>query len=49
MISLNKCNGSCNVVADLSTKVHALSKAKDINVEVFNVITTIYEAKTLVK
>ena len=31
MISLNKCNGSCNVVDDLSTKICVPSKTKDID------------------
>ena len=35
MISLDKCNGSCNVLDDLSTKTCASSKTKDVNVKVF--------------
>ena len=34
MTSLDKCNGSCNVVDDLSTKICVPSKTKDINFEV---------------
>ena len=49
MISLDKCNGSCNVVGDLSTKIRVPSKTKYVNVKVLNKITKIYEAKTLVK
>ena len=49
MISLDKCNGSCNAVDDLSTNIYIPSKTKDINVKVFNMITRIIEAKTLVK
>ena len=49
MITLDKCNGSCNVVDDLSTKSCAPSESKDINVEVFNLITRINKAKTSVK
>ena len=41
IISLNKCNGSCNVVDDLSTKIHAPSETKDVNVKVFNMIKRI--------
>ena len=36
MISLDKCNGSCNV---LSPKICVPKKTKDINVKVFNKIT----------
>ena len=49
MISLNKCNGSCNSIHDLSTKICVPSKTKDINVKVFNMITNKYESKTMVK
>ena len=49
MISLYKCSGSCNAINELSTKICAPSKLKDINVKIFNVITRINEAKTLVK
>ena len=45
----NKCSGSCNSVEDLSTKIYVLSKTKDINVNVFNMITSINEAKTMMK
>ena len=34
MISLDKCNGSCNAVDDLSTKICVLSETKDVNVKV---------------
>ena len=49
IISLDKCNGCCNAVDDLSTKICAPSETKDVNVEVFNTIAKINEAKTLVK
>ena len=35
MISLDKCNGSCNVVDNLSTKMCVPSEIKDLNVKVF--------------
>ena len=41
MISLDKCNGSCNAVNDLSTKIRVPSKTKDVNMKVFNMITRI--------
>ena len=46
MISLHKCSGSCNV---LLPKICILKKTKDINVEVFNMITNKTEAKTMTK
>ena len=49
MNSLDKCNESCNAVTDLSTKICVPSKTKDINVKVFTITTTTYNAKTLVK
>ena len=49
MFSLDKCNGSCNAVDDLSAKICIPIKTKDINVKAFNTIAIIYEAKTLVK
>ena len=45
MISLDKCNGSCDSVDDLSTKICAPSKTKDVNVKVFNMITNQIEMK----
>ena len=50
MISLDICNGSCNsAVDDLSAKVCVPSKTRNVNVKVFNMITRINQAKTLVK
>ena len=49
MINLYKCNGSCNVADDLSTKIFVPSKTKDVNVKVFNMVTGINEAKILIK
>ena len=49
MISLDKCNGSCNnSVDELSAKVYVPSKTKGVNVNVFNMITRMNETKTLV-
>ena len=46
MISLDKCNGSCNnAVDDFSAKVCVPTKTKGVNVKVFNIITRINEAK----
>ena len=46
-ITLDKYNGSCNVVDDLFTKISVPSERKDLNVKVFKMITS--EVKTLVK
>ena len=49
MISLNKCSGGCNSVDDVSAKICFPSKAKDVNVKVFNLITNRNEAKLLIE
>ena len=49
MVNLDKSAGSCNSVDDLSIKTCVPSKIKDTNVNVFNMITNINEAKTIVK
>ena len=49
MISLDKCSESCNAVDDLSTKICVRNKTKYVNAKVFNIITRVYEAKTLLK
>ena len=38
-IRLGKCNGGCNDVDDLSTKIFFLSQTKDVNVKYINVKT----------
>ena len=38
MISLDKCNGSCNVVVDISIQIYVPSETKDVNFKVFNMI-----------
>ena len=49
MISIEKYSVSCNAVDDLSTKICVPIKIRDIDVKVFNTITRINEAKTLIK
>ena len=49
MISLDKCYGSGTGVDDLSAKIWVPMKTKDVNFKVFNMITTINEAKPLMK
>ena len=45
MISLDKCNGSCIGIDDLSTKVCVPNETKCINVKsIFNMTTRINEA-----
>ena len=46
MVILDKCNGSCNAVDNLCTKICVPSETKDINVKVFNIITKINKVKT---
>ena len=46
MISLDKCNENCNAVDYLFMKMCVPSKTKDVNINVFNVITRIHEAET---
>ena len=48
MISLYKCNKRCDAV-DLSTKICVSSKTKNVLVKVFNMITRINEARTLIR
>ena len=47
MISLNKCNGSCNTF-NSSSKVSVPNKTQSTNVILFNIITKINEVKTLI-
>ena len=49
MIGLDKCNGSCNSVDDLSRKICVPNKTKNINVRVLNMITNKNEAKAMIK
>ena len=49
MISLDKCNGIYKSVNDLTMRICALSKTKDVNVNVFNMIINRNEAKKIVK
>ena len=49
MINLDKFNRSCNAFDNLSTKICVSNKMKSVNVKIFNIITKIIVAKTLVK
>ena len=46
MISLDKCNGSCNV---LSPKIYVPKETKDINMKIVNMIKNKNEAKAMTK
>ena len=50
VISLDKCNGSCNnAVGNLSAKVFVSTKKKGVNIKELNIIIRINVAKILVK
>ena len=49
MISLDLCNGSCNVVHDLFANICLPSITKNVNVKVFKTKTRIKEVKALIK
>ena len=49
VVNLDICNGSCNSLDDPSDKICALSKAEDMHLSVFNVITRINELQTLAR
>ena len=48
-VKLDSCVGSCNTLNNLSNKVCAPNKTEDLNLSVFNMITSINEAKALAK
>lgn len=37
-ISLDKCNGSCNIILDPSWRIYVPKKTEDISLNVFNMI-----------
>ena len=47
MISLDKCNGSCNTLTKISGKICFPNKKEDVNLSVFNLTKRKYESKTL--
>ena len=47
--NLARCVRSCNTLNDLSNKVCVPNKTKDLNLNIFNMITEINEPKTLTK
>ena len=48
-VKSERCVGSCNTLNDISNKVYVSSKIKDLNLNIFNIITGINKSKTLTK
>ena len=40
IFSIDRCNGSCNTFDDLSSRIYVPNKTKDVNLNIFNMITT---------
>ena len=49
VVSLNRCDGSCNTFDDLSIRISVPNKTEDVNLNVFNMVAAINEWKTLTK
>ena len=49
MVNLDRCNGSCNTLNDLSSKICVPGNTEDVNLNVFNIVTRINESKSLIK
>ena len=49
MITLDKCNGSCNTLSQIFGRICVPNKTEDINVNAFNLITRTSESKILIK
>ena len=48
-VKLHRCVGSCNTLNDLSNKVCASNKTKDLTLSVLKTIAAVNESKTLLK
>ena len=48
-VKLDRCDGCCNTLNDLSNKACVPHKTKYLNLSVFNMVTGINESKTLTK
>ena len=48
-VNLNRCNGSCNTLSDLPNRIRVPNKTKDLNLNVFDMITGINESEILTK
>ena len=49
MVSLDRFNGSCNALNDLSSKISVSDKTEDVDGNVFNMIAKVNESKALTK
>ena len=49
MVSLDRFNGTCNILDDPDGRICVLNKTGDVNLNVFNMTASINEAKTLGK
>ena len=49
IVNLDKFNGSCNTLVDISSRIYIWNKNVDANLNVFNMITGIDEWKTLTR
>ena len=49
MVSLDRCDGSFNILHDFSSKICASNKTENVNSNVFDVIIRINESKTIAK
>ena len=47
MVSIDRCNGRCNTLDDLSSRTCVLNKTEVKNLNMFSMITRINESKTL--
>ena len=47
-VDLDRCNGSCNTLSNISSKICIPNKPEHVNLNVFNLITRINESKTLI-
>ena len=48
-VKLDRCVGNCNTLNDLSNKACLPNETEDLNLSVFNMITSINESETLTK
>ena len=49
IINLDKCNGSCNIITEISDRICIWNKANDVNLSVFNLIERNNKLKILTK
>ena len=49
MFNLDRCNGKSNTLYDPSDRICVSNKTEDVNLSIFNMMTRIYESKTLTK